>query len=139
MAPPRRVRWYLTYLAGWIVGAGVVSVLVASVVGELLRGSSPVDPWLLGAAFGSGLGLLLARSSADRPAVHGWLRRVGACLCLALPLAALLWWFAEVERTRGTYLGGFGEMMLAYVCLIVSVAGAGFLLAGISGSMLRPT
>jgi hypothetical protein len=133
------MRWYLTYLAGWIVGAGVVSVLVASLVGELLRGSSPVDSWLLGAAFGSGLGLLLARGSADRPAVHRWLRRAGACMCLALPLAALMWWWAEVERTRGTYLGGLGEIVVAYVCLILGVAGAGFLLAGISGRMLRPT
>ena len=125
------------YLASWVVGAGVLGSLGISLLGALVESNAwPIEPPLLGAAFGIGIGLLLAHACAARPAVHRRLHHAGGWLCLALPVAVAMWWWSELERTTGTYLAGFVEMMTAWLCLILGVAGIAFLLAGISGRKL---
>lgn len=137
MAAPRPLAWYLGYVTGWTIGLGVLGVLLASCAVELLAHSAPaIDPWVLGGTVGGLVGSGCALRSFDRPLVHHRLRHTGAVLSLALPLAGVLFAWSESERTYGLRYAGLGELLLAFLCLILGIAGAALLLAGISGRRL---
>jgi hypothetical protein len=96
----------------------------------------PVEPWQFGGAAGVLVGLGMAHVSSARPVVHQALQRGGMLLCLLLPLAAVMFAWAEAERRSGGFLAGMSEVILGFLCLFLGIAGVAFLLAGISGKKL---
>lgn len=131
------MRWYLLYLAGCAVGTGLLGAVGLTLLAELGGiAAPPIEPWQFGGAVGGLVGLAVARALLGRPSVLQALQRGGLLLCLLLPLAAVMFAWAEAERRNGGFLAGMSEVILGFLCLFLGIAGAAFLLAGISGRKL---
>jgi hypothetical protein len=132
MPTPSR-GWRFTYVASWLVALGLPGTLLLPLAAHTLGLIADVWP-VLGGLAGAVLGVIIARGTGERPALHRTLR-VGAPLLVAASIVAALFLFraAEAGRVDGVMFSGFGEYLLALLSLLVAAVGVALWLAGLSG------